>query len=256
MLEEGSKLFPLEGFLMMISILFALTGVLSVAVVFLYLRNRLLHLRLQNGANGYAALANEHKNAAALLSARESVIAGLESELRKSEQSRKETSVKAAATESEFLGIKTSLERKLANAELQRDHILAKYETMQHELEDERLEAQERLEAERKSRRAVDPAELDTLRRRAAQNEHLYHSMRSLRDMAEERNRNWESALRKLATWILTSSPAAVPNDPILSKPVGPLVGEALSRIGQSILDVTPSEERRAEATHLASVDM
>ena len=36
---------------MMISTLFALTAVLSVAVVFLYLRNRLLHLRLQNGAN-------------------------------------------------------------------------------------------------------------------------------------------------------------------------------------------------------------
>ena len=93
------------------------------------------------------------------------------------------------------------------------------------------------------------------MRRRAIHNEQLFHSMKSLRDMSDERNRNWESALQTLATWILSSSPVAKPNDPILSQPVGPLVGEALQRIGGSLLGIDAAEELAAERQAIRSAD-
>jgi hypothetical protein len=80
--------------------------------------------------------------------------------------------------------------------------------------------------------------------------------MKSLRDMAEERNRNWETALKTLATWILSSSNVARPHDPILLKPIGPLVGEALQRIGGSLLDVDAAEELHSEQQTIAAADL
>lgn len=101
------------------------------------------------------------------------------------------------------------------------------------------------LETELKKRgeaTAPDTADLESIRRKAAQNEQLFLSMKSLREMAEERNKNWEIALRKLSTWILTSSHIAQPKDPVLlQSSIGPLVGEALERIGCNLLDVDDS---------------
>jgi chromosome segregation ATPase len=84
----------------------------------------------------------------------------------------------------------------------------------------------------------IDPKELDTLRRRLVHSDQLYHSMKSLRDMADERNQNWEVALRKLSSWILTSSHLAQPEDRhLLQSSIGPIVGEALERIGGRLVD-------------------
>ena len=71
--------------------------------------------------------------------------------------------------------------------------------------------------------------------------------MKSLRDMADERNKNWESALRALSTWILTTGPLAKPNDPILTESIGPIVGEALQRIGGRLISDDEAGERAAE---------
>jgi len=80
--------------------------------------------------------------------------------------------------------------------------------------------------------KSSDPAELHRLKRKIAQYARLYNSMKGLREMSEERNRNWEVALQRLATWILEEkgfSPLALA--------VGPLVGQAMQAIGAQLID-------------------
>ena len=96
---------------------------------------------------------------------------------------------------------------------------------------------------------------VDSLRRRSTHNETLFHSMKGLRDMSDERSQNWEVGLKNMATWILTSSHIAIPNDPILSQSIGPLVGEALARIGSSLLECSAEDELTAEKQALRSAE-
>jgi chromosome segregation ATPase len=86
-----------------------------------------------------------------------------------------------------------------------------------------------------KSQATINPREYDTLKRKVGQYELLYTGMKGQREMFEERSKNWEFALHRLATWILTSSPLATPSDPVLNEGIGPIVGEALHRIGSEI---------------------
>jgi hypothetical protein len=266
---------------------------LSGAIYFIQIANR-LRLRLKEGAAGYEQLNRHYQNARGKISALEAESVGLIADAKKSEASRKDASARAATAESELLHVKATLERKLNNAELQRDHILARYETLQSEMDQiqataadtqasretelkkaeelkragavahkneltelrNKLTSAERELAAMQAKKMIDPKDYETTRRRAAQNEQLYQSMRSLRDMAEERNSNWETALRALATWILSSSNVARPNDPALSKPIGPLVGEALSRVGGSLLDMDAAEELSIEQQTIAAADL
>ena len=184
-------------------------------------------------------------------------------------------------------------DRRLRNAELQRDHILAQFEQISLKYEDSirtieelkiqlatiaqerdkwkdqfknhdprhvdrlrneltetrrKLSDQEQILSKLQARPSVDPRELETTRRRAANNELLFSSMKGLRDMVDERNRNWEDALLKLSTWILTQSSVARANEPVLRDGhIGPVVGEALKRIGVSLVNATHKEELEAE---------
>lgn len=106
-----------------------------------------------------------------------------------------------------------------------------------------------------KSKDVINPREFDTLKRRANHYERLYSGMKGLRDMVDERNKNWEDALVKMARWILTSSPVAKPHDPILNAGIGPIVGEALERIGAKILDIDDRAEAEAERKHLSDLE-
>ncbi|MCX6123856.1 MAG: hypothetical protein NTV34_03795 [Proteobacteria bacterium] len=108
---------------------------------------------------------------------------------------------------------------------------------------------------EARGRTDINPRDFDTLRRKVGQYEMLYTGMKSQRDMAGERNKNWEGALARLANWILTKSSVAIPNDPILAHGVGPVVGEALSRIGEALIDVDQQGEFEAEALATAAAD-
>jgi chromosome segregation ATPase len=233
--------------------LLTLTALMLVAT-----RNQMVRVQkqLNAGALGYSILDENHKKALTKITSYEAKFADLANENKKLENMLAESHLKKSLLETEFLTVKNTLERKLVNVELQRDHILAKYETLQHEIMDIKAEAQESIEEFKRSLPKIDPEELETLRRRALKNEQLFHIMRGHREMAEERNRNWESALRKLSTWILTSSSVATRNDPVPSNEIGPLVGEALARIGQSIMEVSPMEEIRAEKYHVSSVEM
>jgi myosin heavy subunit len=85
---------------------------------------------------------------------------------------------------------------------------------------------------------AVDPEELRRLKRKIAQYDRLYSSMRGLREMADERNRNWEVALRKLSGWIIAKGNKNAPSlAQVDTAPIGPLVGQALQAIGAQLID-------------------
>ena len=71
----------------------------------------------------------------------------------------------------------------------------------------------------------VKPGELKRLKVKASRMEQLYTSMKGLREMAEERNENWESALKLMATHITGKTLGD-------NTAVAPLVGSALEKIG------------------------
>lgn len=85
--------------------------------------------------------------------------------------------------------------------------------------------------------RKVDPKETKKYKQKSSQYEQLYTSMKSLREMAEERNENWETALRKLSMHVLGEGKYTE------SSPIGELVGEALERIGTRLVE-DDQEER------------
>lgn len=86
-----------------------------------------------------------------------------------------------------------------------------------------------------KRSKGADPIELKRLKRKIAQYDRLYASMKGLREMTEERNRNWEVALRKMSSWIIIETKKVHPgNEP---KEIGPLVGLALQIIGAQLID-------------------
>ncbi len=78
---------------------------------------------------------------------------------------------------------------------------------------------------------------LHKVKRRNAQLERLYQSMRGLKLMAEERNANWENALKDLSSWTL-SQKSTLPAGKIKDLPMGELVGGALESIGKSLVEV------------------
>lgn len=88
------------------------------------------------------------------------------------------------------------------------------------------------LAANQKKIREADPVEMRKLRRRIAQYDRLYHSMKGLREMTDERNRNYEVALAKLSTWVLRQ----IGLGPVPQQ-IGPMVGSALQAIGAQLID-------------------
>ena len=101
------------------------------------------------------------------------------------------------------------------------------------------FESEKAKAAAEKQAKVGDPLELRRLKRKAAQYERLYNSMKGLRELSDERNRNWEVALRKLSAWIveekgLEPAPTAI----------GPLVGTAMQAIGAQLIDEIETDTR------------
>ena len=63
----------------------------------------------------------------------------------------------------------------------------------------------------------------------------LYKGMRGLKEMAEERNRNLEVAVRTLSGWVLKQKNIEFDEDS--ASPIGPILGEALESIGSSLIE-------------------
>lgn len=92
--------------------------------------------------------------------------------------------------------------------------------------------------------RKVDPDSIQKSKRKAKTMEQLYTSMKGLRDMAEERSNNWEIALRHFACHILDKQPKD-------GSPIGPLVGDALEKIGANLVldEISENEKQMREDT-------
>lgn len=98
--------------------------------------------------------------------------------------------------------------------------------------------AQSQLEKFKAESGLVKPEELRRWQSKVARLEQLYASMKGLREMADERNENWETALRYFAAHILGRS---FENSQAAS--IGALVGEALEKIGATLVN---DEEEQA----------
>jgi hypothetical protein len=137
-------------------------------------------------------------------------------------------------SEASKVQIEAALEKSTRELKLQAG---AASEEMQVRIKDLELRLREK-EAELNTAdsrlRQTDPEELRKLKRRIAQYERLYGSMRGLKEMTEERNRNWEVALSKLSQHILGEHGVRQPDMP---KTIGPLVAEALQAIGAQLID-------------------
>ena len=96
----------------------------------------------------------------------------------------------------------------------------------------DRQAAQSQLEKLKLESGLVKPEELKRWQLKVARLEQLYATMKGLRELAEERNENWETALRFFALHILGKTPALSAESSI-----GSLVGEALEKIGATLVD-------------------
>lgn len=125
----------------------------------------------------------------------------------------------------------TKTQEMLRVAEEQRgEHFLKEKEWQAKAIELEKGKA----DFEQKAK-ALDPGELRKLKRKIAQYDRLYSSMKGLREMSEERNRNWEVALRKLSLWVLAEEGETRPD--LAQLPIGPLVAKSLQAIGAQLID-------------------
>lgn len=73
----------------------------------------------------------------------------------------------------------------------------------------------------------INPVDLERTKHRNRELDRLYQGMKGLRELAEERSHNLEVAARKLAAFI-TRKPETMA--------IGPLIGEALESIGDSLM--------------------
>ncbi len=102
----------------------------------------------------------------------------------------------------------------------------------------------------------VDPDQIRRFKAKSQSLEQLYKSMKNLREMAEERNQNWEKAIRVMAAHITQADTAAIDQQ----QPIGPLLGEALERIGSSLVidehspsassDAASSDEKQSDSNN------
>ncbi len=116
------------------------------------------------------------------------------------------------------------------------------------EMKREKEKAIAQLEKFKSETGLVKPEELRRWQLKLARTEQLYASMKGLREMAEERNENWETALRFFAAHILGKDA-----NKLESTSIGALVGEALEKIGATLVkddeEVSPPYQAKASTT-------
>ena len=95
----------------------------------------------------------------------------------------------------------------------------------------------------------VKPGELKRLQTKASKMEQLYTSMKGLRELAEERNQNWETALRLLSTHITGKKLDE-------SSSVAPVLGEALEKIGAVLVVDEHTEINHSDSGNTSTIAM
>ena len=137
-------------------------------------------------------------------------------------------------SDDELKEVQTKLSYVHGKHQEQVDKLKSQWNAEQQMLQKRLFEHQKSEASSRKAASMVDAAELNDAKRKAAHFESLYRAMRGQREMAEERNRNWEVALRKLSQWIITRQGGVREK---ASENLGPLVGQALEVVGAQLID-------------------
>jgi hypothetical protein len=227
----------------------AITGGLA---VYYWRRSAGLYALLVEGANRFEEL--RHRNAQL-----EQIQAKAEEKFKQHREAQARLTQSTDEARAQAAELARKLEAKEAETrliseklELQKGHLekqLAKTQEMLRVAEEQRLDQMlkekelqaklieaEQHKADVESRaKAMDPAELRKLKRKIAQYDRLYSSMKGLREMSEERNRNWEVALRKLSLWVLADGGETRPD--LAQMPIGPLVAKSMQAIGAQLID-------------------
>ncbi len=128
-------------------------------------------------------------------------------------------------------GLRTQMEEKARELSEGLRAQLSEVQQKLGEMKRERDKAISQLEKFKSESGLVKPEELRRWQLKLARTEQLYASMKGLREMAEERNENWETALRFFAAHILGKDAGKLEGATI-----GALVGEALEKIGATLV--------------------
>jgi len=115
-----------------------------------------------------------------------------------------------------------------------------------HQLEGTTKSTQAAFDRIKRQAEKVGIDQLQANKRKLGHYKHLYQSMRGLREMADERNLNWERALRMLSGWVLSKDPKNLDQ----TIPLGTVVGDALEHIGEGLIT---DEFSRSGATKSAA---
>lgn len=117
-------------------------------------------------------------------------------------------------------------------------------------LETENRALNERYSALHKKVESINLPELMTMKRKAAQYLKLYQVMRGLREMSDERNRNWETAIASLSKWVIEKKTGRLP---LPELKFGALMGEALDLVGVNLeSSLVHQDEKKHEESILA----
>lgn len=121
------------------------------------------------------------------------------------------------------------------------------------ELEKTNRQLTKQLEQSQERLKKINPRDVIVSRKRSVQHAKLYDSIKGLRDAAEERSTNWETALTHLSRWVLAQThskkgqASAAEETPTA---IGPLVGSALEAIGKDLVQDAFSHHPTSADTH------
>jgi chromosome segregation ATPase len=171
----------------------------------------------------------------------------LTSQLKEADRERKAAEVRADRAEQE---LHKRIDAAKADAE-------ARLEQIQSESRKNRVElaaVQTKLSAAEAELKQGNPEDVKRLKKKIAQLEHLLTSMRGLKEMAEERNQNWEVALKILAKEQMRTRGIKLQGNESL----GLLVSSALELLGTELVNDDPSTAVAAtqESTSTSTVAM
>ena len=131
--------------------------------------------------------------------------------------------------------------------------VVSQLEEKYRKTTDDYKSALQKLNNFEKQYKGITPEDYYNFKKRCSQFNRMYHGMRSLKEMAEQKTENFEIALLHLSKWVLGQTKG----DPLKSDAAfGEVVGEALERTGGSFVDHTTKEAFAvSEGAHSAPED-
>ncbi|MEY4630931.1 MAG: hypothetical protein RIQ81_1051 [Pseudomonadota bacterium] len=248
-------------FAYMASITTALLGLLS---WYLWRKSQTSETLLAQGAAGFEALRRENQQLKAELMALQAEFEGLRETAGTAREAIDQARKASASAEARASQLEADAAQARKRMVFERDQFIAQLESANEQIAMlsarapvvKEVEAPVNVELQQENQKLRDNLkdaqarlsglqsrldEMATFKRRNAQLDRLYQSMRSLKEMAEERNTNWEHALRDLSSWTLTEKKRMRP-ETVARMTLGEQVGTALEAIGKSLVEVDSAD--------------